>query len=168
MLIFPFVLFLNVLNSLLRSEIEFFLIVSKFIFSLIMYLSYFFFSFSKKLFLLSNVEVLWDTVVEEIGGTEQVEYIRLFNKKTGLQQELTTDGVFVAVGTRPVSKIFTSLVETDENGYLVAGEECATNIEGIFAAGDVRTKKLRQIVTAVADGANAISGIQDYLWRSTN
>lgn len=121
----------------------------------------------KKLFLLPNIQVLWDSEVEKIVGESQVEEVELVNKKTGLRKQIKVDGIFVAVGIRPVSEKFTSLIESDENGYLVAGEDCATNIEGVFAVGDVRTKKLRQIVTAVADGANALSGVGEYLWETT-
>lgn len=121
----------------------------------------------KKLFLLPNVEIIWDTSLEEILGKEQVEAICIVNKKTGIKKEMKVDGVFVAVGTTPVSEAFASLVQRDEKGYLVAGESCTTNIEGIFAAGDVRSKKLRQIVTAVSDGANAVASVREYLWEST-
>ena len=122
----------------------------------------------EKLFSLSNVEIIWNTEVEKIEGAEQVDGIRLVNKMTGVKSRLETDGVFVAVGIRPLSEKFASLIRTDENGYLVAGENCATNIEGIFAAGDIRTKSLRQVVTAVADGANAVLGVLDYFMKSTN
>lgn len=121
----------------------------------------------KKLFLLTNIEILWDCTVEKIMGSEQVERVMTVNKKTGEKKELEVNGVFVAVGTRPVSENFAALIQTDENGYLVAGEDGTTNIRGIFAAGDVRTKKLRQIVTAAADGANAVSSVQEYFLEST-
>lgn len=122
----------------------------------------------KKLFSLPNVELIWDTVVEKINGTEQVESILTVNKKTGFAKELAVDGVFIAVGILPQSEAFAGLVQTDEKGYFVAGEDCRTNIEGVFAAGDVRTKKLRQVVTAVADGANAVTSVQEYLLQKTN
>lgn len=121
----------------------------------------------KKLFLLTNIEILWDCTVEKIIGSEQVERVMTVNKKTGEKKELEVNGVFVAVGTRPVSENFAALIQTDENGYLVAGEDGTTNIRGIFAAGDVRTKKLRQIVTAAADGANAVLSVQEYFLEST-
>ena len=116
----------------------------------------------QKLFALSNVEILWDSTVEKIIGLEQVEHISIRNKQTGEESELKVDGVFIAVGIRPQSESYTSLVEMDEMGYLVAGEDCRTNVEGIFAAGDIRTKDLRQVVTAVADGANAVNSVQKY------
>ncbi len=116
----------------------------------------------QKLFALPNVEILWDSTVEKISGLEQVEHISIRNKQTGEESELKVDGVFIAVGIRPQSESYTSLVEMDEMGYLVAGEDCRTNVEGIFAAGDIRTKDLRQVVTAVADGANAVNSVQKY------
>ena len=119
----------------------------------------------KKLFSLENVEIIWDTVVEEISGEDQVESIRLHNKKTGADSELSVDGVFIAVGIRPESQAFRDILETDPSGYLVADESCATSCSGIFAVGDVRTKRLRQIITAAADGANAVAAVQDYLLK---
>ena len=116
----------------------------------------------QKLFALSNVEILWDSTVEKISGLEHVEHISIRNKQTGEESELKVDGVFIAVGIRPQSESYTSLVEMDKMGYLVAGEDCRTNVEGIFAAGDIRTKDLRQVVTAVADGANAVNSVQKY------
>ena len=86
----------------------------------------------------------------------------IVNKKTGEKRTLAVDGVFIAVGITPESEIFTGLVEMD-HGYIKAGEDCETSAPGIFAAGDVRTKKLRQIVTAAADGANAVTSAERYL-----
>lgn len=115
-----------------------------------------------KLFSLNNVEMIWDSEAEEILGESRVEKIRVVNRKTGGKEELTVDGVFVAVGIRPLSEAFTSVVDTDENGYIIAGEDCITSTAGIFAAGDIRTKKLRQVITAAADGANAITSVEEY------
>lgn len=117
----------------------------------------------EKLFALPNVEVLWDTVLEKIQGQAQVKSVFLQNVKTKEKRELETEGVFIAVGIRPSSEVFSSYIKCDEKGYIVAGEDCRTNIEGIFAAGDVRTKALRQVVTAAADGANAVASVQQYL-----
>ena len=112
---------------------------------------------------LSNVEILWDTVVAEILGEDQVKKISIRNVVSGEKRELEMDGVFIAVGIHPNTELFENLVECDEKGYIIAGEDGATTEDGIFAAGDVRSKPLRQIVTAVADGANAIAGIQNFL-----
>lgn len=110
-----------------------------------------------------KIEILWDTVVTGIQGHEQVESIGLLNKKTGEERSLPVDGVFVAVGNQPNSKIVTELLHLDKNGYISADETGVTGIPGIFAAGDIRTKQLRQIVTAVSDGANAVTSVQNYL-----
>ena len=125
-------------------------------------------SLQKKLFSLPNVEVLWDSEVKKIAGSDHLEQIQIVNKKTGEETALSVDGVFVAVGIRPQSEAFADLVKTDENGYFVAGEDCRTNIEGIYAVGDIRTKKLRQVITAAADGANAVASARDYLFKRTN
>ena len=112
---------------------------------------------------LPNVEIIWDSVVEAIEGEEQVEQVKLLNRKTGEKSEVKVDGIFIAVGIHPNTESFTDLVEIDANGYVVAGENCETSVPGIFVAGDTRTKELRQIITAVADGANAINSVQKYL-----
>ena len=109
-----------------------------------------------------NVEILWDTVVDEIQGDGKVNSLKITNKKTGVSSELPVDGVFVAVGITPNSQKFEGLLEMD-HGYITAAEDCKTSVPGIFAAGDVRTKQLRQIVTAVSDGANAITSVERYL-----
>ena len=112
---------------------------------------------------LPNVEILWNTVATEIKGEDQVEALALKNVKTGEAQELPLDGVFIAVGIVPVSRLLLGMDVCDEKGYLIAGEDGMTKKPGIFAAGDIRTKKLRQIVTAVADGANAITSVEAFL-----
>lgn len=117
----------------------------------------------KEVMALPNVEILWDTVAERIEGEDQVEALQIKNVKDQKVQRLPVDGVFVAVGILPASERFRNVAACNEKGYLIAGEDGATSAAGIFAAGDVRTKKLRQIVTAVADGANAITAIQEYL-----
>lgn len=119
-------------------------------------------SIQNKLMSLENVEIIWDTVVEEILGDEKVQSLRIKNVKSEQEKEIAVDGVFVAVGISPNGQAFDGLVEM-EHGYIKAGEDCRTSVEGIFAAGDLRTKPLRQIVTAVADGANAITSVERYL-----
>ncbi len=78
---------------------------------------------------------------------------------------IDADGVFIAVGIVPNTEIFRDFVQLDENGYIIAGEEGITNVPGVFAAGDIRTKSLRQVVTAVSDGANAVASVQKYLLK---
>jgi len=116
-----------------------------------------------KLFELPNVEVLWDSVVEEIKGNEVVEAVAVKNVKTGIVTDVKTDGVFVAVGIHPNTELFGNILKMDEKGYVVADETCKTNVPGVFVAGDARTKQLRQIITATADGANAVTSVQEYL-----
>lgn len=112
---------------------------------------------------LPNVEILWDTVARQIEGVEQVQALCVENVKTGKKERIPVDGVFVAVGITPASDALRDVVECDDKGYLIAGEDCVLSTPGIFAAGDVRKKKLRQVVTAVADGANAVASILEYL-----
>ena len=119
-------------------------------------------SLQEKLFALDNVTVLWDTVVEEIRGDGKVNSLAVKNVKTQEQSELSVDGVFVAVGITPNSQPFSQLLTLD-HGYIAADETCETGVPGVFAVGDVRRKQLRQIVTAVADGANAVTSAERYL-----
>lgn len=119
-------------------------------------------SLQEKLMALENVTILWDSVVEEIQGDEKVESLKVKNIKTGEERALSVDGVFIAVGITPNSQPYAGLVEMD-HGYVKADETGATNVPGIYAVGDVRTKQLRQIVTAVADGANAVTSVERYL-----
>lgn len=121
----------------------------------------------KEVMELPNVEILWDMVAERIEGDGQVKALALKNVKTGEKKSLAVDGVFVAVGIIPASDILKDVAECDAKGYLEAGEDCALDTPGLFAAGDVRKKKLRQIVTAVADGANAVTSILEYLQGQT-
>ena len=120
-------------------------------------------SLQKKLMAMENVEILWDTVVDSINGTMKVESLSLTNKKSGEKSEIAVDGAFIAVGITPNTAEFAGLVEMDNGGYIVAGEDGKTSVPGIFAAGDARTKNLRQIITAVADGANCVTSVERYL-----
>lgn len=122
-------------------------------------------SLQDALFECDNVEVLWDSVVEEICGKEKVTSLKLRRLKEERVEELPVDGVFIAVGIRPNTELLQNIVTCDGNGYILAGEDCVTQTPGIFAAGDVRTKQLRQIVTAVADGANAVASVEKYFIR---
>jgi thioredoxin reductase (NADPH) len=110
-----------------------------------------------------NVEILWDTVVESIDGDGEVTGLSIKNVKSGETFALAVDGVFIAVGLLPNSEAFRSLVACDSKGYIVAGEDGVTSTPGVFAAGDIRTKGLRQIITACADGAAVVSSVQEYL-----
>lgn len=118
---------------------------------------------SEKLLALENVEVLWNTTPVSITGSTNVESLNIHHKDTGEDQSIAVDGVFIAVGMEPNTEIYKSLVTTDKTGYIVADETCRTNVPGIFAAGDIRTKQLRQVVSAASDGANAVYSVQRYL-----
>lgn len=122
-------------------------------------------SLQDKLFSLDNVTVIWDSIVKDIKGAGKVEALHLQNVKTGEAKELPVDGVFIAVGITPNSRAYEGLVEMD-HGYIRADETGAASVAGIYAAGDVRTKQLRQIVTAVADGANAVTSVEHYLAKT--
>lgn len=115
------------------------------------------------LFSLPNVEVIWNHTVEEICGEDMVESVRIKDKNTGDVQKLAVNGVFVAVGIHPDTDFCRKLVACEENGYILAGEDTITSVPGIFAAGDIRKKMLRQIITAVADGANAATSAANML-----
>lgn len=122
----------------------------------------------EKIFDCENIEMVWDSVPLEILGQDEVTGIKIRNVKTGEERELDTDGVFIAVGIVPNTTFVKAQLELDENGYICAGEEGITSAAGVFAAGDIRTKALRQVVTAVSDGANAVASAQKYLWRKDN
>lgn len=116
---------------------------------------------------LDNVEILWNTQVVEIQGEDQVTGVKIRQNQTGADgqsiQVLAVDGIFIAVGVRPNHQGLEGIASTDENGYFKAGEDCRTDTPGVFAAGDIRTKPLRQIVTAAADGANAAASVLEYI-----
>lgn len=116
-------------------------------------------SLQEQLFAKENVEIIWDSEVTEICGENAVEKIVLYNKKKQQTSELEVGGIFIAVGVIPNTELYKGLVEMDERGYIKAGEDCATSCKGIYAAGDIRLKPMRQIITAVADGANAVNSI---------
>jgi|LSQX01.2.fsa_nt_gb thioredoxin reductase (NADPH) len=110
-----------------------------------------------------KIEFVWDSVVEAIEGQQTVEQLRVKNLKTDTVTNLPVDGVFIYIGMLPNTDFVQGVVELDPWGYVVAGEDTATSEPGIFAAGDIRTKELRQIVTAVADGAVAAMAAERYL-----
>ena len=107
-----------------------------------------------------KIEILYDTVVEEICGDAMVEGVRILNKKTQEEKNLAVNGIFIAVGMEPNTVKVMPELALDEAGYIKAGEDGRSSVRGIYAVGDVRTKQLRQVVTAVADGANAIAAVE--------
>lgn len=110
-----------------------------------------------------NVTILWNTAVTKLHRDNRLTGLGLENRQTGEQWDLSCDGVFVSVGRNPASDLVRGQVGLDDQGYIVAGEDTKTTIAGVFAAGDVRTKALRQIVTAAADGAQAAFQAAEYL-----
>ena len=115
------------------------------------------------LFATEGVEMYWNGIVTRIDGENKVQRITVENTKTGESRELEVDGVFIAVGITPDTGFVKDFVELDSQGYIIAGEDGKTSVPGVFAAGDVRTKQLRQVITAAADGANCITSAEEYL-----
>lgn len=119
-------------------------------------------SLQKKIFE-SNIEIVWDSTVTELYGDNKLTGIQIENLKDNSKKDLELDGLFVAVGSYPVSNLVKNLVELNPQGYIVADENCATSVDGIFAVGDIRTKHLRQVITAAADGAVSVYEAEKYL-----
>lgn len=110
-----------------------------------------------------RIEYIWNTLPEALIGANRLEALRLRGAQTGEISELPVEGVFVAIGREPQNAAFGDLVELDAKGYIMADESCRTSRPGVFAAGDTRQKNLRQIITACADGAMAVSSVMDFL-----
>ena len=112
-----------------------------------------------------NVEFLWNSTVSRLLYEEKLTGVKLQKAYSPAESTLEVDGLFISVGRSPATELFRGHLELDENGYIVAGESTETSIPGVFAAGDVRTKEVRQIITAAADGAVAAHYAQEYLAR---
>ena len=110
-----------------------------------------------------NVEFHWNSAVTELLQNGKLTGVKVKNLLTGEETEVSCDGLFVSIGRAPATRLVEGLLELDESGYIVAGESTTTSIPGVFAVGDIRTKTLRQIVTAVADGAMAAHSAEEYL-----
>ena len=110
-----------------------------------------------------NVEFRWNSTVSELLYGDRLTGVRLKDVHTGEETELVADGVFVSVGRKPATELLADQIELDKGGYIAAGETTETNIPGVYAVGDVRTKLLRQVVTAVADGAMAVHMAEEYI-----
>ena len=117
----------------------------------------------EKLFKTENVEILWNSTVTKLNGDEKLSGIQVTNTNENKIFELEMDGLFVAVGSSPSTELVKDLVELNKNGYIIADESCKTSVEGIFAIGDIRTKSVRQVLTAAADGAVSIYEAEKYL-----
>ncbi len=110
-----------------------------------------------------NVEFIWNSTISSFISDEKLRGVKVKNTSSGDDTEILCDGVFVSIGRTPASGFLNGQVMLDELGYIIAGESTQTNVPGVFAAGDIRTKSLRQIITAAADGAAAVHFAEDYL-----
>lgn len=110
-----------------------------------------------------KIKFIWDTVVTNIHGDELVNSVTLKNVKTGEISEMATDSVFVFVGTLPSSEFLNDAVSLDKDGFVIVNKEMETNVPGIYAAGDVISKRLRQISSSVGEGATAAFNAEKYL-----
>jgi thioredoxin reductase (NADPH) len=117
----------------------------------------------ESLLALPNVEMVWNSNLKSITGGMKVENATVVNKFDQSERTIPVAGVFIAVGITPRSEFARNHVSMDEKGYIIADETGTTSVPGVFAAGDVRTKQLRQVVTAVADGANAATAVSDFI-----
>ena len=109
-----------------------------------------------------NLAFKWNSIVKSLNGEEQLTSVTIENVITKETEEITLDGLFISVGRSPVTSLFEGQIEL-QNGYIAAGEDTKTSLPGVFAAGDVRTKALHQIVTAAADGAVAAHFAEEYI-----
>lgn len=110
-----------------------------------------------------NIEFRWNSTVTELLHTDKLTGVRLKDVNTGMETILSCDGVFISVGRKPATELVQGQLELDRSGYIIADETTRTNLSGVYAVGDVRTKMLRQVVTAVADGAAAVHMAEEYL-----
>lgn len=110
-----------------------------------------------------KLEIVYDTVVDEIEGTDKVTHLKLRNKKTDAQSTLAVNGVFIFVGYQPNNDFFPPELDVDTQGYIITNDDLQTNIDGVFAIGDVRRKSLRQVTTAVGDGGLVLHAVENYL-----
>ena len=110
-----------------------------------------------------NVEFVWNTTVLSLLANERLNGVKLQNLKTNEEHEVNVDALFVSIGRKPATELFREVLSLDEAGYIIADETTKTNIPGVYAVGDVRTKALRQVITAASDGAVAAHFAEEYL-----
>ena len=122
-------------------------------------------SYNEPLQQAENVEFIWNSQVSELLGDEKLSGVKLQNALSGEEQELQLDGLFISIGRQPATELFRGQLELDEGGYIVADESTRTSIPSVYAVGDVRTKEVRQIVTAAADGAVAAHYAEEELLK---
>lgn len=113
---------------------------------------------------LPNLQIRWNSAVTALSGDSRLEAIRVKDLLTGEEQDLSVDALFVSIGRKPTTALVEGQLDLDR-GYIPAGESTETAIPGVYAVGDIRTKHLRQVITAAADGANAVHAAQEYLAR---
>ncbi len=111
----------------------------------------------------NNVEFVLNSVITDLKGSDGLESIEVLDKLTGTKRDIKVSGLFIAIGQVPENSRFQNLIEIDEKGYIVASEDCHTSREGVFTAGDCRTKKVRQLTTAAGDGATAAIAASEYI-----
>lgn len=116
-----------------------------------------------KLNTMQNLNIFYNTNIQKVNYTQNIESLDLKNSKTNEEFNIKIDGLFIAIGRVPNTDLFKGQLNLDENNYIIADESTKTNIDGVYAVGDVRSKLLRQIVTATSDGANASKSIEEYL-----
>lgn len=115
-----------------------------------------------------NVEFVWNSAVVKLSCAERINGAEVKNVNTGDIRRISADGIFISIGRKPATQFLGNALELDDSGYIIADETTKTNIDGVFAIGDVRTKPLRQIVTAVGDGAVAVHFAEEYLANITD
>jgi thioredoxin reductase (NADPH) len=111
----------------------------------------------------SNLEFIWNSTVAQLHHDDLLTGVTVTDVNTGTQRQIQLDGLFISIGRQPATTLFQGQLALDEQGYIIADETTCTCVPGVFAAGDVRKKQLRQVVTAVADGANAVTSVEKYL-----
>lgn len=110
-----------------------------------------------------NIEFVWNSTVDDFIVEDRVKGAKIKNVTDGSIKDILCDGIFISIGRKPATEFLNGAVDIDKNGYIIADETTKTNVDGVYAVGDVRTKALRQVVTAVSDGAVAIHHIEEYL-----
>ena len=112
-----------------------------------------------------NLEFIWNSAVTALLGQDRLTGVTVTDVNTGSAREISVDGLFISIGRQPATDLFRGQLALDEQGYVIAGEDTVTSVAGVFAAGDVRTKQVRQIVTATADGAVAAHMAERFLLK---
>ncbi|MDO4156903.1 MAG: FAD-dependent oxidoreductase, partial [Oscillospiraceae bacterium] len=122
--------------------------------------------YQEPLMLAKNVEFLWNSIVSELIAENRITGVKIKDVNTKSVTDIACDGVFVSIGRKPATEFLGNSVALDSFSYVIADESTQTNVKGVFAVGDIRTKSLRQVVTAVADGAVAVHYAEKYLAKT--